>query len=181
MNHKTRIVVLRMKEIVYSGIFALLGILFVVLLIIMFFPDKEEEAGKIPVPSVSDAQYIPGVYTTSITLGDQTVDIEVMVDSNNINSIELTNLSEDVETLYPLVEPSFEDLTAQIISNQSLDELTYPDNSKYTSLVLLEAIKLSLDKAKIPEGDSDISSNISTFTSEDETKNTSDSETETTE
>lgn len=148
MNHKTRIVVLRMKEIVYSGIFALLGILFLVLLIIMFVPKKEDAATELPPPSVSEARYIPGIYTTSITLGDQVVDIEVLVDENNINSIELTNLSEEVETLYPLVKPSLEDLSAQIISNQSLDDITYSDHSKYTSMVLLEAVKISLEKAE---------------------------------
>ncbi len=152
MSNKTKIVVLRMKEIIYSGIFALLGILFIVLLIIMFVPDKnkaEEVQEEIPVPSVSDATYVPGVYTTSIHLGSQTVDIEVMVDADNINSIELTNLSEDVETMYPLVEPSFQALTEQIISQQSVENVTYSDDSKYTSLVLLEAIKVSLDKAKV--------------------------------
>lgn len=151
MSNKTKIVVLRMKEIIYSGIFALLGILFVVLLIIMFVPDKEEADEEIPSPSVTDANYIPGVYSTSISLGNQTVDIEVMVDANNINSIELVNLSEDVETLFPLVEPSLEDLASQIIANQSLDNITYSDDSKYTSLVLLEAIELSLEKAKVKE------------------------------
>lgn len=152
--NKTRIVVLRMKEIIYSGIFALLGILFLVLLIIMFVPDKKEEAGTPPadaseIPSVSEANYIPGVYSTSVHLGNQTVDIEVLVDANNINSIQLVNLSEEMETMYPLVKPSLEELSKQIISSQSLENITYPDDSKYTSLVLLEAIELSLEKAEI--------------------------------
>lgn len=150
MSNKTKIVVLRMKEIIYSGIFALLGILFLVLLIIMFVPDKEDKTVEEVPTEVSDATYIPGVYSTSISLGSQTVDIELMVDENNINSIEIVNLSEEVETMYPLIQPSFEDLTAQIIKNQSLDEITYPDDAKYTSLVLLEAIKTSLNKAKVP-------------------------------
>ncbi len=149
MSNKTKIVVLRMKEIIYSGIFALLGILFIVLLIIMFVPDKEETTDEIPSPTVTDARFIPGVYSASISLGSQTVDIEVMVDANNINSIELVNLSEDVETLFPLVEPSLQDLASQIIANQSLEDITYSDDAKYTSLVLLEAIELSLEKAKV--------------------------------
>lgn len=148
MSNKTKIVVLRMKEIIYSGIFALLGILFLVLLIIMFVPDKKDESSEIPMPAVSDAKYIPGIYSTTVSLGSQTVDIEVMVDANNINSIELVNLSEDMETMFPLVEPSLEDLASQIITNQSLEEITYPDDAKYTSLVLLEAIELSLEKAE---------------------------------
>ena len=150
MSNTTKIIVLRMKEIVYSVIFALLGILFVVLLIIMFVPDKDEAQEEIPSPSVTEATYIPGVYSTTITLGSQTVDIEVMVDANNINSIETVNLSEETETMFPLVSPALDDLEAQIISTQSLEDITYSDDAKYTSLVLLEAIELSLEKAKVP-------------------------------
>lgn len=151
MSNTTKIIVLRMKEIIYSAIFALLGILFVVLLIIMFVPDKDDKtAPELPAPTVSDAEYIPGVYSTTISLGDQTLDIEVMVDANTITSIELVNLSQEVETMFPLVKPSFDDLTSQIISTQSLDHITYPSDAKYTSMVILEAIQVSLEKAQTP-------------------------------
>jgi len=149
MSNKTKIVVLRMKEIIYSAIFALLGILFIVLLIIMFVPDKQEEtAPELPAPTVSEHKYIPGIYSTTVSLGSQTLDIEVMVDADTITSIELVNLSEDVETMFPLIKPSFDDLTTQIINTQSIDNITYPSDAKYTSLVILEAIEVSLNKAK---------------------------------
>ena len=41
MSAKTKIVVLHMKELIYTAIFVALGILFVVLLVMMFLPDKE--------------------------------------------------------------------------------------------------------------------------------------------
>ena len=149
MSNKTKIVVLRMKEIIYSAIFALLGILFIVLLIIMFVPDKQEEtAPELPAPTVSEHKYIPGIYSTTVSLGSQTLDIEVMVDADTITSIELVNLSEDVETMFPLIKPSFDDLTTQIINTQSINNITYPSDAKYTSLVILEAIEVSLNKAK---------------------------------
>ncbi|MBQ3517423.1 MAG: hypothetical protein IJA29_09395 [Lachnospiraceae bacterium] len=149
MSNKTKIVVLHMKEIIYSAIFALLGILFIVLLIIMFVPDKQEEtAPELPAPTVSEHKYIPGIYSTTVSLGSQTLDIEVMVDADTITSIELVNLSEDVETMFPLIKPSFDDLTTQIINTQSINNITYPSDAKYTSLVILEAIEVSLNKAK---------------------------------
>ena len=47
MSSKTKIVVLHLKELIYTGIFALLGILFIILLIIMFIPkDKKETNAK---------------------------------------------------------------------------------------------------------------------------------------
>ena len=69
---------------------------------------------------------------------------------NNINDIRIVNLDEAVTTMFPLLEPSFDDLANQIIKNQSLDNITYADDNKYTSMVLLNAIKTSLGKAAAP-------------------------------
>lgn len=143
MSSKTKIVVLHLKELIYTGIFALLGILFIVLLIIMFLPNDKKAADK----AVTTSAYVPGVYTTSLVLNDNVIDIEVVVDENNINSIRLVNLNEAVATMYPLIEPSFQDLVNQICKSQSFDGITYSDDNKYTSIVLLDAIKTSLDKA----------------------------------
>ena len=47
MKSKTKIIVLHMKEIVYTVIFAVLGILLILLLILMFHP-KEQSAESDP-------------------------------------------------------------------------------------------------------------------------------------
>lgn len=145
MSSKTKIVVLHLKELIYTGIFAILGILFIILLIIMFLPRNKDKDTTIPQPSNS---YMPGVYTTSLVLNDNVVDIEVTVDESNINDIRIVNLDEAVTAMYPLIEPAFEDLVIQICENQSLDGITYADDNKYTSMVLLDAIKTSLQKAE---------------------------------
>ena len=44
MSSKTKIVVLRMKEIIYTAIFIGFGILLVMLLFIMFHPKKENSS-----------------------------------------------------------------------------------------------------------------------------------------
>lgn len=144
MSSKTKIVVLHLKELIYTGIFAVLGILFIVLLIIMFLPKNKDKDSDIIKPANS---YMPGVYTTSLVLNDSVVDIEVTVDESNINSIRIVNLDDAITTMYPLIEPAFEDLSSQICENQSLDGITYADDNKYTSMVLLDAIKASLQKA----------------------------------
>ena len=81
-------------------------------------------------------------------MGDQTMNVEVMVDRDTITSIQLVNLSDAVTTMYPLLQPAFDSLTAQICEQQSLENLKYDTDSKYTSLVLLEAIRNSLEKAQ---------------------------------
>lgn len=141
MSSKTRIVVLRMKEIIYTAIFIGFGILLILLLLVMFRPGKDST------PASAGAQYIPGVYTSSITLGSQEVNVEVTVDANQITSITMTPLSDAVETMYPLMQPSLNSLTEQILRSQSLENLTYPEESRYTSQVLLNAVRKALKKA----------------------------------
>ena len=81
-----------MKELIYTGLFILLGVLFIILLVIMFNP-KREAASK-----DTSSAYIPGVYTTELILGNQSIDVEVIVDQNSITSIRMVNLKELRET-----------------------------------------------------------------------------------
>lgn len=147
MSSKTKIVVLHLKELIYTGIFALFGILLIIMLIIMFVPKKDETSGT---PESQTATYIPGIYTTSLIINDNVVDVEVTVDETNINDIRIVNLNDAVTTMYPLLEPAFDDLANQIRKNQSLENITYSDDNKYTSMVLFNAIKASLEKASVP-------------------------------
>lgn len=149
MSAKTKIVVLHMKELIYTAVFAALGILFVVLLVMMFLPDKEDSSvpEEESVATSSAALYIPGIYTTELVLGNQTIDVEVIVDKDSISSIRMVNLNDAVTTMYPLLEPAFDSICSQVYELQTLEGVTYSSDSKYTSLVLLEAIQNSLDKA----------------------------------
>lgn len=155
MSAKTKIVVLHMKELIYTAIFVALGILFVVLLVMMFLPDKENpsvpEEDDAAVTTSSTALYIPGIYTTELVLGNQTIDVEVIVDKDSISSIRMVNLNDAVTTMYPLLEPAFDSICSQVYELQTLDGVTYSSDSKYTSLVLLEAIQNSLDKAAVSQ------------------------------
>lgn len=150
MSSKTRIVVLRMKEIIYTAIFIGLAILLIMLFLFMFRPKKTA-----PAPTTdesSTATYAPGLYSASIVLGSQNVNVEVAVSSDRINSIALVPLSDSVTTMYPLMQPSMDSLAAQIVESQSLEGIEYPEGSQYTSTALMNAIKAALAKAEpVPE------------------------------
>ncbi len=146
MSSKTKIVVLHMKEVIYTAIFLVLAILTVVLLFIMFGSRKDADTGASS-DAVDTPRYVAGVYTTSIELNDNTFDVQVTVDSNHINSISLVNLSESATAMYPLMEPALESLAAQIYDTQSTDNIAFDEENKYTSMLLLEAIKTALSKA----------------------------------
>ena len=120
MSSKTKIIVLHMKEVIYTGIFLLLLVILGVLMFLMFGSGKSETASSDAV-----SKYIPGVYRTSIHLNNNTFDMEVTVDQTQIKAIHLTNLSESTSAMFPLVEPVLDSLSSQIYSKQSLDNLDY--------------------------------------------------------
>ena len=71
MESKTKIVVLRTKELIYTGIFLVLGIILILVLIFMFTQGKTKET------IASATTYIPGVYSSPITLGSSSFNVEV--------------------------------------------------------------------------------------------------------
>jgi uncharacterized protein with FMN-binding domain len=146
MSSKTKIVVIQLKELIYTAIFVVLGILLILLLIFMFLPKNHKDDAE-----PSSSQYIPGVYSSSLTLGENPVEIEVTVDSDHINSIRTVNLNETVTTMFPLLEPSLNSLSEQILQTQSLENISFSDDNKYTSSLLLNAIKEALSKAEVSE------------------------------
>lgn len=149
MSAKTKIVVLHLKELIYTGIFAVLGILFIVLLVIMFVP-KDKESKKEEEPSSTAVTYEPGTYSTGLSLNGHDVSIEVDIAESGITDLRLVNLDEAITTMYPLIEPSFEDLSNQIIELQNLEEIAYADENRYTYMVLLDAIETAINQAVVP-------------------------------
>ena len=59
------------------------------------------------------------------------------------------NLSESTTAMFPLMEPALESLASQIYVNQSLDDIQYSEENKYTSMMLLDAIQTALKKAEL--------------------------------
>lgn len=177
MKNKPRIMVFRLKELIYTGIFILLGILLIVLMVYMFrsknttdnsaskgqvtqpantIPEQTTELNEpsseplssAPIETANENTYIPGVYTSSLVLSNSSMEIQVCVDGNHINSISIENMDEAVPTMYPLMENSMNDISNQIVNSQSLENITYSQDSQYTYMILLDAIETTLNKAR---------------------------------
>ena len=142
MSNRTKIVVLYMKEVIYTVVFAVLAVVLIVLLFLMF--RKNEEVS-------SSALYRPGVYTSSIQMNDAVLDVEVVVDEQRINAIAFRNLSDEVATMYPLMQPCLDVISQQVYDSQSLENIELSQEGEYTSEVLLKAVKNAVEKAKIRE------------------------------
>lgn len=143
MGSKTKIIVLHMKEIIYTAIFAALAILLVILLAVMFGSGKHSKNAD------TKKQYTPGVYTSTLTLNNTSLEVEVSVDESQINSIRFSNLDETVTTMFPLVQPAMEDIAEQVCKSQSLENIALSKDTPYTSQVILDAIKEALEKAAV--------------------------------
>ena len=127
MGSKTKIVVLHMKEIVYTLIFAALGILLIILLVIMF------RFGHSSTPTASARLYTPGIYTSSLTLNNTNLEVEVTVDESQIKAIRLSNLDESTAAMFPLLQPAIENIADQVCKTQSTDNITLSSETPYKS------------------------------------------------
>lgn len=143
MGSKTKIVVLHMKEIIYTGIFILLGILFLVLLIFMF---HSKDTATV---SSQTVKYTPGIYTSSLTLNNTNLEVEVAVDETKIQSVRFSNLDETITTTYPLIQPAMEEIADQIYETQSLDSISLSSEMPYTSQLILDAVTRAVEKAAV--------------------------------
>lgn len=144
MSSNTKIVVLHMKEIIYTAIFLGLAVVLIILLTVMFRPDKKQadsgDGGK---------KYTPGIYTSTLSLNDANLEVEVTVDESRINSIRFSNLDESVAAMLPLVQPAIEDIAEQIYDTQSLENIALSEDTPYTSQVILDAISQAVEKAAV--------------------------------
>ncbi len=166
MSSKTKIVVLKSKELIYTGIFIVLGIMLILLLFYMFSPDKNKdnnvEKNDIKVTTTQTSteptteelsaetfsNYIPGVYTSEINLGGSTILLSVSVDNDRVTGVTLDNMDESITAMYPLVQPSIDEINSQIGLVSSIKDITYSSDNKYTTILILDAIDDALNGAK---------------------------------
>lgn len=156
MSGSTRIVVIPLKKLI---IMVCVIAALIILATIFIFGGSSSDAAKSTGVNISTSTdtvkkntscptYSPGVYTSSILLNGTPIDIQVTVDSDNINNIEMVNLSESVQTMYPMLNSSFDEIKTAVINNGSTDNITYNAGSKYTATMLLSAIDSALAKAR---------------------------------
>lgn len=183
MSSNTKIVVLRSKELVYALVLLVVSVLIIMVAVSLFIPSKDSTGEKSaqPSPEVSSEvsseasqgvssetpvdvnagagaiyttdTYVPGIYSSTLQLGSSTVELQITVDKNHINSINMTNIDESITTLYPLMRPTLSELSAVILAEQSIDNISYNDENRYTSMLLMQAITQTLDKAVVSENE----------------------------
>lgn len=149
---KTRIIVLKLKKLLRIAIPVLLGLTVLIFFLAFFFANNDSQKSEPSEPiAPTMATYRAGVYNSVITLNDSFLNLEVIVDTDHINSVRLVNLDEATSAMYPLMEPAAADLNAQLAAGTALEDVTLSESSKYTQTLLLEGIEKTLEKAVIVE------------------------------
>ena len=121
MSSKTKIVVLKARELIYTGIFILLGILLILLLIFMFVPSHKSKKTK------ETSGYTQGVYSSPLKLGENELELSVTVKDGKARSVSLKHLNKSIKTMYPLIEPSLNEINKQLPKVQNIDDIKFDE------------------------------------------------------
>lgn len=167
MSSNTKIVVLKSRELIYTGIFAVLGIGLILLMIYMFSSKKDEKSSdeKTATTAFSDVSdtsdsaasdiagssavsYTPGTYSSELSLGGYNLAMTVTVNDQGIPYVSIENMDEAVSAMYPLITPSLEDINAQLAICPDIDSITYSEDNQYTTIIITDAIKRALTVAQ---------------------------------
>ena len=142
----TKIFVLQMKQITKALVIAGVA-LAVALLLLIFAGVKGTEDGDMP---SAKATYNPGVYSSEIILQNKPVVVSVEVNDEKIISVKLDEMEEMQQIFYPLIKPTMETISKEIVRTQTLDISTTTD-AKATEEILITAIREALDKAVVKQ------------------------------
>ena len=143
---KTKIVVLKKKKLIYGTMFIILAILLISLIFIIF----SDTINDTPATQETGVIYRAGVYSSVLELNDTLLGLEVVLDKDHINSVRLVNLDEATQTMYPLIEPALTDISNQLSAGVALSDIVLSESSKYTQTLLLNSIRETIAKAKLP-------------------------------
>lgn len=129
---KTKIYVLKLKQIIKVCV---VGIIMIVLALFL--------VGLL----TSKPTYSPGTYSAQIVLHNSPVSVDVTVSKHQIEGIALNNMNSTQEVFYPLFNSSIEEITDEIIANQTTD-IPLSQNNSVTGGIILDAVRMALEQAK---------------------------------
>jgi uncharacterized protein with FMN-binding domain len=136
-----KIFVLQIKDVIRTAVFAGLGLILIILLVILFIPK-----GRSAQPPEPSSLYIPGTYSSSIILNDRPLDVRVTVSENEITAVDMTEMAEIQQVFYPLFTTAMNDLAMEVLTYQSADIVPNTDYP-VTSEILRMAVATALDRA----------------------------------
>lgn len=138
MQH-TKFVVVKMRELLKTAVFAVLGVIILVGLITFFLRmGSGEDTG----------QYKDGTYEAAVQLGTEQAVVSVEINGGRIAQVQMQEMAESVAVMYPMVENTMDEIAAQVIQNQSAAQVDVSSQQTYSAQVLLDAVAQCLAQAE---------------------------------
>ena len=132
-----RILSLKLNRLLLYALAAMAAVILLILL--LTFLGRSE--------SDSEAKYYPGTYTTSVALGTGSVTVEMVFSETGIESVNY-EIPEEVQMVYPLVQPTASSIGSQLTTGIEPEAVQVDSDSSETAAHLLDAMKLTMEKAK---------------------------------
>ena len=86
-----------------------------------------------------------------MTLGEDVVKLKVSLDEDRVKSVELKDVNETVSAMYPLMKPAVEEISNQLATGISVDEVVLSKEGQYTEKMILSAVDEVVDKHRVKE------------------------------
>ena len=133
---KTKFMVIKLKELIKTIIFAVIGAAIIIALIITL------------VPKGKNAQYKSGTYTTNISLGDEGAAVALTFSDSEIVDASFIPTSSTLSVFYPLMQTTADDICAQIVTAQSTDDIQTDSDYAMASSLIIDAANSCIERAK---------------------------------
>ncbi|MEA4972965.1 hypothetical protein SDC9_173957 [bioreactor metagenome] len=132
---KTKFMVIKLKELIKTVLFAVIGAIIIIMLIIIL------------VPKSADAKYKSGTYTTNITMGDQTAAVSLTFSETKIKDATFIPTSDTLSVFYPLAQTTADEICAQIVDGQSTDGIAPASDYAVTGELIIAAANSCIERA----------------------------------
>ncbi|MFI3175749.1 MAG: hypothetical protein R3Y53_11255 [Bacillota bacterium] len=135
-----KFVVIKLKELIKTVVFAILGVVIIIGLIYFFLGlGKGDEQSM---------KYVDGTYYANVVMGQEKAEICVDVSDGKIADVTIASRSESVAVFYPLLDPAMEEVAREVVKNQSLSVQVSEQNT-YSAQALLKGVATALEKAVV--------------------------------
>lgn len=148
MSKQTKIVVIKSKDLLYKIIFFIVAIIFICLVLHIISCSKSKNTDSYTYNKATNTNSIetmyevtPGQYSSTINFAGTPLDISVTITDNETANITVNNLDESLKAMYPLLQPTIEEINEQLNAGIPIEEITFSNDNQYTSIIILDAIK----------------------------------------
>ena len=143
-----KIFVFHVSQIIKITTFVVIGLI-VLFSLIFYFTSRSADSTPTAMYTQENAgQFIPGTYRAKVYLSYLPVFVEVTVTEEEIVSIVFEELTDNQLVFYPLLEPTIERITYEIVSSQDL-QVTSTYEDAVTSKLVFSAVYRALNEARI--------------------------------